>query len=288
MKKIIPVIWFEKEGEQAAEYYTSIFPNSRLKESVYGPEGNLITRSFEIADTEFSILNGGMNIDKNPSISFTVKLNGKEEIDRIWKELSKEGDVLMPLDSYDFSEYYGWVQDTYGVSWQLMFTEKKEISVVPGLLFTKERYKEAENAIRKYTGVFDNSQIDDLYYYGEEQLIEDKDALMHGAFQLENQIFSAMDSGLDHAFTFNEGISLMVLVDSQKEIDELWDKLSAVAEEERCGWLKDEFGVSWQVVPRVLNTYLRDEDNVRAKRVMDAMLEMKKMEINLLEEAYKG
>ncbi len=288
MKKIVPVIWFEKEGEEAAAYYTSIFPNSRLKESVYGPEGNLITRSFEIAGTEFSVLNGGMNIEKNPSISFTVNLNAKEEIDRIWKELAKEGNILMPLESYDFSEYYGWVQDVYGVCWQLMFTEKKENSLVPGLLFTKESYKDAENAIRKYTEVFEGSGIEDLYYYGKEQLIEDKDALMYGAFQLENQQFSAMDSGLDHDFTFNEGISLMVLVDSQEEIDGLWHKLSAVPDAEQCGWLKDEFGVSWQIVPRILDEYLRDEDKERVKRIMDEMLEMKKLEIEPLEDAYKG
>jgi predicted 3-demethylubiquinone-9 3-methyltransferase (glyoxalase superfamily) len=286
MKKIIPVIWFEKDGEKAAEYYASIFPDSKIKDRVYGPEGNLITMDFVLGGMDFCVLNGGVEIEKNPSISFTVNLSSKEEIDRIWKELSPEGKILMPLESYEFSEYYGWVQDEYGVSWQLMYGEKKEPMIVPALLFTKERYKQAENAIRKYTEVFEESRIQNLYYYGEEQLIEDEDALMYGGFQLENQQFSALDSGLDHPFTFNEGISLMVLADTQEEIDDIWYQLSAVPEAEQCGWLKDEFGVFWQIVPKILDEYLRDEDTDRAKRVMNTMLKMKKLEIKPLEEAY--
>ncbi len=288
MKKIIPVIWFEKNGEKAADYYTSIFPNSELKDGVYGSDGNIITKDFVIGGMDFCILNGGVEFEKNPSISFTINLDSKGEIDRIWKELSEEGDILMPLDVYDFSEYFGWIQDKYGVSWQLMYQEKYHQMVVPGLLFTQDQYKQAENAIRKYTSIFEESRIQDLNYYGEDQLIEDKDALMFGSFQLENQHFSAMDSGLDHPFTFSEGISLMVLLDTQEEIDHLWHKLSVDPEAEQCGWLKDEFGVSWQIVPRILDQYLRDEDKERAKRVMDTMLKMKKLEIEPLEEAYKG
>ena len=288
MKKIVPVIRFEKNGEKAAEYYTSVFPDSKLKDEVRGSDGNIITRDFVIGGMDFTILNDGMDIEKNPSISFTVNLDKKEEIDRIWKELSEEGDVLMPLDIYDFSEYFGWVQDKYGVSWQLMYQEKRRQIIVPGFLFTQDQYKQAENSIRKYTSIFDGSRIQDLNHYGEDQLIEDKDALMFGAFQLGNQQFSAMDSGLDHPFTFNEGISLMVLVDTQEEIDYLWQKLSADPEAEQCGWLKDEFGVSWQIVPKVLDEYLGDEDKERAKRVMDTMLKMKKIEIEVLEDAYKG
>ena len=286
MKKIIPVIRFEKDGEKAAKHYTGIFPDSRLTEALYGPEGNLIGQSFEICGTAMQTLNGGMEVEKNPSISFTVNLPGKEEIDRVWQELSPGGNVLMPLEAYDFNKYYGWIQDRYGISWQLMYTEKPKPWATPALLFTKKHYKQAEKAIEKYTEVFDRSRIDTLYHYGDQQLIEDRDALMYGAFKLEDQPFSALDSGLDHRFTFNEGISLMVLVETQQEIDSLWQELSSDPDHERCGWLKDEFGVFWQIVPKVLPRYLGDEDKNRARRVMDRMLKMKKLVIGDLKKAY--
>ncbi|WP_025027778.1 VOC family protein [Caldalkalibacillus mannanilyticus] len=288
MKNIIPVLWFEKDGEKAAEFYTSVFPKSKLKGATYGPDGKVITMDFEIGGVDLGILNGGANFEKNPSISFTVYLESKEEIDAVWKALSNEGKVLMPLKSYEFSEYYGWVQDAYSVSWQLTYGKNMDSMVVPSLLFTKDHYGQAEEAIGRYTSIFEGSRIHDLYHYGEDQLTNHKEALMYGAFQLGDQKFIAMDSGLDHEYTFNEGISLMVLCDSQEEIDQLWDTLSAVPHAEQCGWLKDQFGVSWQIVPRVLNEYLRDEDKDRANRVMDLVLKMKKLEIGPLKAAYTG
>jgi len=286
MKKIIPVLWFEKEGEKAVDFYTSIFPKSMKKEPLYGPDGNVVSMEFMIGGVDFGILNGGAFFEKNPSISFNVHPDNKEEVDRLWEKLSSDGEVLMPLQKYDFSEYYGWVRDSYGVSWQLNLGEKIRPMIFPNLLFTREHYGKAEKAINAYTSIFDGSRIHTLYHYGEDQLLENKDALMYGAFQLEHQQFTAMDSGLDHDFTFNEGISLMVVCDTQEEVDDLWEKLSADPEAEKCGWLKDEFGISWQIVPKILIEYLKDEDDERAIRVTNAMLKMKKLKIEELKKAH--
>jgi predicted 3-demethylubiquinone-9 3-methyltransferase (glyoxalase superfamily) len=105
-------------------------------------------------------------------------------------------------------------------------------------------------------------------------------------FRLLGQEFTALNGGPD--FTFNESISFLVSCDSQEEVDEFWAKLSEGGEEGPCGWLKDRFGVSWQIVPTVLETLLQDEDRERASRVMTAMLQMKKIEIAELQAAYDG
>ena len=106
-------------------------------------------------------------------------------------------------------------------------------------------------------------------------------------FQLLGQWFAAMDSAHGHAFSFNEAVSLMVTCDTQAEIDDYWEKLSAVPEAEQCGWLKDKYGVSWQIVPTILGELLSDPDPAKSQRVMEAMLQMKKIDIAKLEEVYE-
>ncbi len=287
MKNIVPVLWFGKDGEKAAEFYTMIFPNSKINEVIYGPDEDFLSLYFDMGGVDFGIINGGEDFEKNPSISFTVYIEAKEKVDEIWNRLLKNGKVLMPLQKYDFTDYYGWVQDQFGISWQLVLG-KSEPVVVPSFLFTKEHYHQAENAIEKYTSTFGGSSIHELFYYGNEQTANHKDALMYGSFNLRNQKFIAMDSALDHDYTFNEGISLMVLCDTQEEIDYLWDNLSVVPEAEKWGWLKDEFGVSWQIVPRVLIKYIGDRDKKKVERVISTFPSMKKLEIAKIQKAYNG
>ena len=141
----------------------------------------------------------------------------------------------------------------------------------------------AEEAANHYTSIFKNSKVLNVARYGDAGP-GPKGAVMTVTFQLEGQEFIALNGGPQ--FKFTEAISLLVNCDTQKEIDELWSKLSAGGQESQCGWLKDKFGLSWQVVPTALFTMLQDRDPKKAKRVMEAMLQMKKIDIADLEEAY--
>jgi predicted 3-demethylubiquinone-9 3-methyltransferase (glyoxalase superfamily) len=144
---------------------------------------------------------------------------------------------------------------------------------------------EAEEAASFYTSIFEDSQVLRVMRYGEAGP-RPAGMVMTVMFRLEGQEFMALNGGPE--FSFNESISFMVNCQSQEEVDEFWDKLSAGGEKGPCGWLKDRFGVSWQIVPTVLDEMLADEDVVKANRVMTAMLQMGKIDIAELEKAYAG
>jgi predicted 3-demethylubiquinone-9 3-methyltransferase (glyoxalase superfamily) len=154
-------------------------------------------------------------------------------------------------------------------------------AIIPNLWFDTE----AEAAANFYTSIFPDAKVMNVTHYGEAGP-RPAGLVMTVTFRLLGQEFTALNGGPD--FTFNESISFLVSCDSQEEVDEFWAKLSEGGEEGPCGWLKDRFGVSWQIVPTVLETLLQDEDRERASRVMTAMLQMKKIEIAELQAAYDG
>ncbi len=141
----------------------------------------------------------------------------------------------------------------------------------------------AEEAVNHYISIFKSSKILNVARYGEAGP-GPKGSVMTVQFQLEGQEFIALNGGPQ--FKFTEAISLLVNCDTQAEVDELWSKLSAGGEEGPCGWLKDKFGLSWQIVPSALGKMMQDKDPKKSKRVMEAMLQMKKMDIARLEHAY--
>jgi len=145
--------------------------------------------------------------------------------------------------------------------------------------------KQAEEAANFYTSIFKNSKVGKVTRYGEGGPGH-KGSVMTVAFELDGQDFVALNGG--PVFKFTEAVSFVVNCESQKEVDHFWEKLSAGGEEVQCGWLKDKFGLSWQVVPTVLSEMLQDKDAQKAKRVMAAMLKMKKIDIAELWRAYEA
>jgi predicted 3-demethylubiquinone-9 3-methyltransferase (glyoxalase superfamily) len=149
---------------------------------------------------------------------------------------------------------------------------------------------EAEEAVKFYTAIFKNSKIGRTLRYGEEAAKasgQSTESVLTIEFEIEGQKFVALNGGPQ--FKFNESISFAVNCDTQEEVDYFWEKLTADGgEESQCGWLKDKFGVSWQVTPKVLIDMLHDKDSGKVERVMKAMLQMKKIDIKALERAYKG
>lgn len=141
----------------------------------------------------------------------------------------------------------------------------------------------AEEAANFYVSIFKNSRVGRVTRYGE-GAPGPKGKVMSVTFELDGQEFYALNGG--PMFSFTPAISFFVNCETQKEVDELWRNLSAGGEESRCGWLKDRYGLSWQIIPSVLGKMLQDKDGKKAKRVMEAMLQMGKIDINRLQQAY--
>lgn len=298
MQRITPHLWFDDEAEAAVDRYTSIFDDSAIgdisrydetvSEATGREAGSVMTVEFELEGQQFLALNGGPQFSFTPAISFIVNCPTIDEVDDLWAQLS-DGSPLMPLDSYPFSERYGWTEDEYGLSWQLIYADYiPERKIVPSLMFVGDVVGQAEEAMEFYTSVFDDAEVNDVARYGPDQAPDEEGTVMFADFTLAGQHFAAMDSARDHDYTFNEAVSLAINCETQGEVDDYWEQLSAVPEAERCGWLKDRYGVSWQVVPTILGELMGDEDRERAGRVADAMLQMKKLDIPTLEAAYAG
>lgn len=293
-QKITPHLWFDKEAKAAAKFYTSVFAGSKIISSVKlsgTPSGTVDIVTIDLAGQAFTLLSAGPLFKFTPAISFMVSCATKKEVDMLWEQLSVGGTALMELGSYPFSERYGWVEDKFGLSWQIMFTGNKKFTqkITPALLFVGDVSGRAAEAIEFYTATFDNSKKGDVMYYEEGEGPDEVGAVKHADFTLLGQEFTAMDSALpQHNFTFTEAISFVVHCENQEEIDYYWGELSAVPEAEQCGWIKDQFGVSWQIVPTEMETMMQSGDKKKIARVTEEFLKMKKFNIAKLHAAYEG
>jgi predicted 3-demethylubiquinone-9 3-methyltransferase (glyoxalase superfamily) len=295
-RKIVLCLWFDDQAEEAAKFYVSIFKNSRIIGiSHYGKEGakasgrpigSVLTVDFEIEGQEFLALNGGPVFSFTPAISFYVSCESASEVDLLYNALrSEKSEILMPLGKYPFSERYVWFKDRYGLSWQMYLGSGKQ-KITPCLMFVQQQYGKAQEAMKFYVSVFNESNVEMVVPY-EKGEGEKEGAVKHAAFSLDGERFIAIDSGLDHKFTFTPAISFMVNCKDQKEIDYFWKLLSAVPEAEQCGWLQDKYGVSWQIVPDILGSMTMDTDPKKSERVMQAIIKMKKLDIEILKQAYQ-
>lgn len=292
-------LWFNSEAEQAVAFYQSVFPDSAVYETMYygkegfemhqKPEGSVLAINFQLFGTQFQAINGGPVFQINPSVSYFIICDNADEANRYWDALKPEGKVLMDIDSYPWSERYGWVEDQFGLSWQI-FTgtpNSGNQKICPSLLFVGAQQGHAEEAMHFYTSVFPDSQIEMIQKYPEGG--EDPaDTVMYGEFRLAGQVFTATDSAQEHAFQFNEGVSFIVNCSTQAEIDYYWDRLLVGGKESECGWLKDRFGMSWQVVPEQLDRMLSDPDKTKVERVTKAYMKMRKFDLAQLEQAFNG
>jgi predicted 3-demethylubiquinone-9 3-methyltransferase (glyoxalase superfamily) len=291
MEKITPHLWFDNNAEEAAKFYTSIFKNSKVKNVTTlhnTPSGTVEIFTIELLGQEFTLISAGPLFKFNPSVSFLVACNTKEEVDELWGNLFNGGRALMELGAYPFSERYGWVQDKYGLSWQVIYMGDRKIKqrIIPTLLFVGRQYGKAEEAMNFYASVFENAKVGDILHYSKGEEPDKEGTVKHASFILEGQEFAAMDSARGHNFEFNEAISFMVHCETQEEIDYYWGKLSAYPEAEQCGWLKDKYGLPWQIVPILMDEMLKDNDEKKIERVTEAFLQMKKLNIAKLKEAY--
>ena len=276
---LYPCIWFNGNAYEAASLYCNSFKDSSIISS------NPMVVMFEIMGKKFMGLNGGPLYQPNPSISFFTTFASAEDLDVVWNDLSDGGKILMPLDKYPWSNHYGWIQDKYGVSWQLsigMPGQIAEVGVFPSLLFTGEQNGKAETALNFYTSLFSNSSIEVISKYqpGDHDV---EGNVNFAQISINGQKISAMDSSHDHKFKFDQGISLVVNCDTQEEIDYLWLNLTDGGREDRCGWCQDSFGIWWQIVPTILGELMSDPK--KSPRVIEAFMKMKKFDIQTLKDA---
>jgi predicted 3-demethylubiquinone-9 3-methyltransferase (glyoxalase superfamily) len=292
MAVITPCIWCNTHAEEAARFYTSFFPGDTIRsilhysEGMPLPAGTVLIVDFTIAGRAFQALNGGPRFTVTPSLSFFLEVGTANEVRRLYDRLVEGGKVLMPLDAYPWSPCYAWVQDRFGVSWQVRLGDdaKSQPRVLPSLMFSDAQHGRASDAVAIYTRLFPNSAVQSVAHHaGEASAL-----LAHAGFTLAGEAFVAMDSPIAHGFSFTEGVSLSASCMGQDEVDRLWAALTEGGEPGPCGWLTDRFGVSWQIVPAAVVELQHRGDAAANSRMFQAMGQMKRLDLAALERAWHG
>lgn len=295
MQKLVPHLWYDQEAVAAAELYTSVFPDSAVKKVnriTDTPSGDCDIVSFNLWGVEFQAISAGPYFRFNPSISLSVMCDSPKQVDAIHDKLREGGSDLMPLGEYPFSPRYAWISDKYGLNWQILYMPdvRAKVRIVPTLMFVGDLFGRAEEAINFWVDVF-KGEVHSLSHYEEvNEYSSERELgkLKYAAFTLLDTRMAVQESGMEgHHFAFNEAISFIVNCQDQAEIDYYWEKLSTVPEAEQCGWCKDQFGVSWQIVPAAMERMI-EESPETAARVTQAFLKMKKFDVAELEKAAKG
>ena len=293
MKKIVPHLWFDTQALEAAEFYVSLFEDSKITNTAMlydTPSGDAQTVEFQLAGFDFAAISAGPYFAFNPSISLMVACETKEEVNRLYNKLINGGSELMPLGTYDFSQWYAWISDRFGLNWQIMLVENvnEHKKIRPSLLFGLEVCGRAQEAMDYYASVFSDSKVGYVNHYQKGEANDLRAKINYAELDIFGLEMVMMDHGYGGDATFNEAISFMIQCEDQKEIDYYWEKLSFVPEAEACGWVKDQFGLSWQIIPKMMEELLSNGTEEERTRVTEAFLKMKKFDIIVLEKAKNG
>ncbi|TMI63581.1 MAG: VOC family protein [Bacteroidetes bacterium] len=278
-EKITPCLWFNGQAKEAATLYCSVFANAKI--TAQSP----IVTSINVSGQSFTLLDGGPMYKPNASISFYYICEKEEELNNIWNAFSKEGTVLMPLDKYPWGEKYGWINDKFGISWQLGLGKISDVGqkITPCFLFTGKQYGRADEAIAHYSSIFKNPIVDGILRYGPNESPDQEGKIKHAQMSLSDNKFMLMENAASHNLTFTEGVSLTIYCETQEEIDHYWNQLTESGAESMCGWLKDKFGVSWQIIPTILNKIMSDP--AKAGKAAQAFMSMRKLNIEQIVQA---
>ncbi len=291
MRHLSACLSFDDQAEDAAAFYTSLFENPRILATARNgevtargtgrPIGSVLTVDFELDGFRVLALNGGPAFEQTPAMSNFVWCDTAEEVDRLWAALSVGGTVHMGLDKYAWSERYGWTSDRFGVEWQILLApQKAPQKIAPAMLFVRENFGRAQEAIRLYTSLLPDARVDMI------EMDPSGKTVLHAQLSLAGQRVAVMEGQGTHDFTFSSAYSLMVYCRDQAEIDRLWDGLIADGGTPRqCGWLTDRFGVCWQIIPAEVAEWTRDATKHNA--MMAALVTMTKLDYATLKHAYE-
>lgn len=274
---IYPCLWFDTNAKAAAEFYSSVFPNSKIHQNTD------IVSSFELMGIKILGLNGGPTYKVNKAVSYFVYCGHDVKIDELYANLKEGGEVLFPLDKYDWSPRYAWVKDKFGVNWQLDIDPiNHQQKIVPCLLFSNSKRTQVKEAMLYYTSIFEGSR-NLMEYPFPPQAGMPQGSLLFGQIKLGEFILNLMSGMEKEEEDFTEGNSLVVECQTQAEIDHFWEALGKDGKYSMCGWLKDRYGVSWQIIPSILPQLMADP--LKGQRVVKAFLKMQKFDIAVLENA---
>ena len=278
-KQITPCLWYNGQAKEAAALYCSVFANAKI--SAQSP----IVTEIDVAGQKFILLDGGPMYKPNPSISFYYICENEAEIDRIWSAFTKAGTIMMPMDKYPWGEKYGWVTDSFGVSWQFALGRIADVGqkITACLMFTGKQYGRAEEAIAHYSSIFKDPEVDGILRYSENEPPDTPGNVKHAQMSINGNKIMLMESAAAHDFSFSEGVSLTIYCETQEEIDYYWAKLTESGAESMCGWLKDKFGVSWQIIPTLLGKIMSDP--AKAGKAAQAFMQMRKLNIEEIVQA---
>ncbi|WP_449460991.1 VOC family protein [Streptococcus suis] len=256
MQTIIPHLWYNTEAKEAVEFYVDLFGGKidwtyTITDT---PSGDSDLIQFQLGDMTLAAISAGPYFKLNESMSLMVNVASKDEVTRLYQALSEGGRILMPLGEYPFSPYYVWLEDRFGLSWQLSYAPDldKPYQFDICLLFSQEQVGLVQLILDYYKDKLPQASVGQLSYYGEGEATVATAKLNYAELFIGDQKIIVMDHGYGGEASFNEAFSLMVYVDSQEEAESWYEKVSAVPEAEICGWVKDQFGISWQIVPRIL------------------------------------
>ncbi|WP_030013348.1 VOC family protein [Curtobacterium sp. S6] len=274
---VIPNIWSNGRAGEAAEFYAKVFrdteeisrqnyPTEGLLDFQQPLAGKLLTVNLRIHNLPIILVNAGNEFRPNPAAGFMVNLDpasiedAEAYLEHLHALLVDGGRELMPLGEYPFSRKYAWVEDRHGVSWQLILSNpdgEPRPFLMPALMFCGAAQNRAAEATAEYVELFDGSIMGNRATFPAPTGPAEQGAVMFSDFRLGDEEtgtwITAMDSGVEQPFSFTEGFSLMVEAPDQAEIDRLFDTLSAHPDAVACGWCKDRFGLSWQIVPDTMD-----------------------------------
>ncbi len=286
--KIIPHLWFSDNGQEAIGFYTGLFKESSLRDLRVLPGNefeNVKVMSFELMNTPMMAIEAVSTFQFNASFSYYVYCGSDSEVQRLYNVLSENGNVVFPVGNYPWSSCYAWVVDKYGLSWQLDQDDiKTEQKIVPTLMFSNQ----FSSSVAAYTEILKNIfpafKLMVTAPYPVEQS-PSEGALLFAQVKIAGFVINLMSSHHSQNFEFNESNSLMVYCQDQDEIDYYWNCLAENGMMQACGWLKDQFGVSWQIVPAKLDEMIFQTDQIQLKELTDVMLKMVKLDVGVLERA---
>lgn len=274
---IFPCIWFDKNAQEAAQFYTTVFEDATILSQ------NPMVTIMHINGCQFMLLNGGNTYSPNPAISYYVYCGSEEMVQNIYAKITEKGKILMALDSYDWSPKYAWVEDEYGVNWQLDVNDSSsEQKIVPSIMLSNEQFLKTKEIQQFYTSTFVPSEVLLEANYPAGSSVPE-DALLFTQFRIKDMLLNAMSNSQPFEYSFTAGNSFVVECDFQEDIDFYWETLGENGSYQMCGWLTDSYGISWQIVPKILKQLMADEN--RAPRVIEAFLDMQKFNIQKLKDA---
>jgi predicted 3-demethylubiquinone-9 3-methyltransferase (glyoxalase superfamily) len=278
-EQITPCLWFNGQAQEAATTYCAVFANTKI--TAQSP----IVTAINVSGQSITLLDGGPEYKPNPSISLYYICETEAEFERIWNTLRKDGNELMPTGKFLDAEKFSWLTDKYGISWQLAVSNISDTGqkITPCFVFSGNQYGRADEAITHYTSIFTKSNVDGIIRYGKNELPDTEGKVKHAQLTVNGQKLKLMESKDKHGFQFTEGVSLTIHCESQQEVDYYWEKLTESGEESIGGWLKDKFGVSWQIIPTMLSKIMSDP--AKAGKAAKAFMSMRKLNIEQIVQA---